>query len=134
MEDQFESLNMYFQKCEIQCEEDTSGQDKSLIEGEYWEFKEPKRVEAWSFHMISHTNLICFSYKFRSAQVFLTLSFEEKVNLDVEIDTHPMLKIKCMTLKSGIERLQQYHFTICLNKLLILFTMFPFLRSLEPTP
>ena len=83
--------------------------------------------------MISHTNLICFSYKFKSAQFFLTLSFEEKVK-DVEIDTHPMLKIKCMTLKPGIERSQQYHFTICLNTLLIPFLMSPFLRSLEPTP
>ena len=83
--------------------------------------------------MISHTNLICFSYKFNSAQVFLTFSFDKKVK-DVEIDTHPLLKIKCMTLKLSIERSQQYHFTICLNKLLIPFTMSPFLRSLEPTP
>ena len=83
--------------------------------------------------MIPHTNLICFSYKFRSTQVFFTLSFEEKVK-DVEIDTHPMLKIKCMTLKPGIERSHQYHFTICFNTLLIPFTMSPFLHSLEPTP
>ena len=133
MEDEFECLNMYFQKSKIQCEEDTSGEDEFLIEGEYWEFKEPERVEAWSFHMIPHTNLIYFSYKFRSVQVFLTLSFEEKVK-DVEIDTHPMLKIKCMILMPSIERSQQYHFTICLNTLLIPFTMSPFLRSLEPTP
>ena len=65
-------------------------------------------------------------------QVFLTLLFEEKVK-DVEIDTHPMLKIKCMTLKLSNERSQQYHSTICLNTLLILFTMSPFLRSLKPT-
>ena len=83
--------------------------------------------------MILHMNLICFLYKFTSAQVFLTLSFEEKVK-DVEIDTHSMLKIKCMTLKCGIERLQQYHFIICINTLLIPFTMSPFLSSLEPTP
>ena len=133
MEDQFKSLNMYFQKCEIQCEEDTTGPDEFLNEGEYWEFKEPERVKAWSFHMIPHTNLICFLYKFRSAQVFLTLLFEEKVK-DMEIDTHPMLKIKCMTLKPGIERLQQYHFSICINTLLIQFTMSPFLSSLEPIP
>ena len=133
MEDQFECLNMYFQKYEIQCEEDTSGEDEYLIEGEYLEFKEPERVKAWSFHMIPHIDLICFSYKFRSTQVFLTLLFEEKVK-DVEIDTHPMLKIKCMILKPGIERSQQYHFTICLNTMLILFRMSPFLHSLEPTP
>ena len=83
---------MYFWKCEIQCEEDTTGQDESLIEGEYWEFKEPKRVEAWSFHMIPHTNLICYSYKFSSAQVFLTLSFDEKVK-DMEKSSEVSLVI-----------------------------------------
>ena len=37
---------MYFKQSAIQFPEDPNENDENLIEGEYWEFKEPEKVEA----------------------------------------------------------------------------------------
>jgi hypothetical protein len=133
MENQIEALEMYFKRCEIQCEDEDTTADSTLIEGEYWEFIEPERVEAWSLHMIPFINKICFSYKFKNAQVFLQLTYHEVIK-EVEADTHPMVKIKCMTDIPGTRLKDQYHFAICLNSVQIPFQLSDFLTSLEPTP
>ena len=43
---------MYFKHSAIQFPEDPNEKDENLIEGEYWEFKEPEKVEAWGLMMI----------------------------------------------------------------------------------
>ena len=83
--------------------------------------------------MIPFLNQFCFSYKFKNAQVFLQLSYEEKVK-DVEADAQPLVKIKCMTTIPDVDKKNQYHFSICLDSVLIPFNMSPFFTSLEPTP
>ena len=124
-------LNMYFKKSAIQFPDDPNKKDENLIEGEYWEFKEPERVEAWGLMMIPNTNNFAFTYKFKNMQCFLNLPFLEKVK-DVESDAHPTLRVKCMTMIPNIE--DQYHFAICVDSVLIPFAIMPFLESLEPTP
>ena len=81
--------------------------------------------------MISNSNNFAFTNKFKSASCFLNLSFYEKVK-DVELDTHPTLRVKCVTdiLKSD----EQYHFAICMDSVRIPFVLMLLLESLDPTP
>ena len=131
MEEQLQVLNMYFKKSAIQFPDDPNEKDKNLIEGEYWEFKEPERVEAWGLMMIPNSNNFAFTYKFKNAQCFFNLSFLEKVK-DVESDVHPTLRVKCMTTIPDSK--DQYHFAICVDSVLIPFAITPLIESLEPTP
>ena len=133
MDDQMRTLEMYFKKREVQCDEDDLNADEDIIKGEYWEFKEPQRVEAWSLFMIPFTDDMTLSYKFKSAQVYLQLSFQVKVK-DVEADANPILKVKCITTISDVEKKNQYHFAIFIDSVLIPFNLSLFLSSLEPTP
>ena len=122
---------MYFQKSAIQFLEDPNEKDENLIEGEYWKFKDPEKVEAWGLMMIPNSNNFAFTYKFKNAQCFLNLSFLEKVK-DVEPDALPTLRVKCVTTIPECE--DQYHFAICIDSVRIRFAIMPLLESLEPTP
>ena len=133
MEDELATLQMYFRKCAIQCDEDDNNIDDQLIEGEYWEFKEPDRVEAWSLFMIPFKNEMTLSYKFKGVEVYLQVSFQAKIK-DVEAEMYPVVKIKCMTTILDIDKKDQYHFAVCIDLVLILFNLSPFLGSLDPTP
>ena len=131
MEEQLKVLNMYFKHSAIQFPEDPNEKDENLIEGEYWEFKELEKVEAWGLMMIPNSNNFAFTYKFKNAQCFLNLSFLKKIK-DVEPDTHPTLKVKCVTTIP--ESKDQYHFAIYIDSVHISFVITPLLESLEPTP
>ena len=122
---------MYFKLSAIQFPEDLNEKDEYLIEGEYWEFKELEKVEAWGLMMISNSNNFAFTYKFKNAQCFLNLSFLKKVK-DVKSDAHPTLRVKCVTTIPESE--DQYHFAICVDSVRIPFAITPLLESLEPTP
>ena len=122
---------MYFKHSAIQFPKDPNKKDENLIEGEYWEFKEPEKVEAWGLMMIPNSNNFAFTYKFKNAQCFLNLSFLEKVK-DIEPDTHPILRVKCVTTIP--ESKDQYHFTICIDSIRIPYAIMLLLESLESTP
>ena len=126
------TLEMYFKKREVQCDDDDLKANEDVIEGEYWEFKEPERVEAWSLFIIPFIDDMTLSYKFKSAQVYLQLSFQAKVK-DVEADANPIVKIKCMTTIPEVEKKNQYHFFVFIDSVLIPFNLSPFLTNLEPT-
>lgn len=127
------TLEMYFQRCEVQCDEDDNNADDHLGEGEYWEFIEPDKVEAWSLFMIPFMNEMTLSYKFKGAQVYLQISFQAKIK-DVEANSNPVIKIKCMTTLPDLNKNDQYHFAVCIDSVVIPFNLSPFLESLEPTP
>ena len=120
---------MYFKHSAIQFPEDSNEKDKNLIEGEYWEFKELEKVEAWELMMIPNSNNFAFTYEFKNVQCFL--SFLEKVK-DVKSDAHPTLRVKCATTIPESE--DQYHFAIYLDFVQIPFAIMSLLESLEPTP
>ena len=120
---------MYFKHSAIQFLEDPNKKDKNLIEREYWEFKEPEKVEAWGLMMIPNNNF-AFTYKFKNAPCFMYL-FYEKVK-DVELNAHPTLRVKCVTAIFGSK--EQYHFAICLDSICIPFVIMPLLESLDPKP
>jgi hypothetical protein len=134
MEDELRTLEMFFKKCEVQYDDDDDDNaDEHLIEGEYWEFLEPDRVEAWSLFMIPFTHEMTLSFKFKGANVYLQISFQTKIK-DVESDSKPVIKIKCMTTIPDIDKKDQYHFAVCIDSAVIPFHLSPFLESLEPTP
>ena len=122
---------MYFKHNAIQFPEDPNKKDENLIEGEYWEFKEPEKVKAWGLMMIPNNNNFAFTYKFKNAQCLLNLSFLEKIK-DIESDAHPTLRVKCVTTIPESE--DQYHFAICLDSVGIPFAITLLLDSLEPMP
>ena len=119
---------MYFRKCAIQCNKDDYNVDDHLIEGEYWEFKEPDRVEAWSLFMIPFKNEMTLSYKFKGVEVYLQVLFQAKIK-DVEVEMHPIVKIKCMTTIPDIDKKDQYHFAVCIDLVLIPFNLSLFLSA-----
>ena len=131
MEEQLKVLNMYFKHNAIQFPEDPNEKDENLIEGEYWEFKDSEKVEAWGLMMIPNNNNFAFTYKFKNVQCFLNLSFLEKIK-DVESDAHPTLRVKCVTTIPKSE--DQYHFAICIDSVRIPFAITLLLESLESTP
>ena len=122
---------MYFKKSAIQFLEDPNKKDENLIEGEYWEFKDPEKVKEWGLMMIPDSNNFAFTYRFKNAQCFLNLSFLEKVK-DVESDAHPTLRVKCVTTIPKSE--DQYYFAICIDSVRIPFAITSLLDNLEPTP
>ena len=83
--------------------------------------------------MIPFTNEMTLSYKFKGAEVYLQISFQTKIK-DVEADTNPVIKIKCMTTIPDINKKNRYHFIVCIDSALIPFNLSPFLESLHPTP
>ena len=121
---------MYFKHSAIQFLEDPNEKEENLIQGEYWEFKETMKVEAWGLMMIPNSNNFAFTYKFKNVQCFLNLSFFEKVK-DVKSDAHPTLRVKCVTTIPESE--DQYNFAIYLDSVRIPFAITPLLESLEPT-
>jgi len=74
MEDMTELLNVYFKKVDdVEPEEPTN--DKMLMEGDYWEFKDPKEVEAWSLKMVPYIDDMHFNMKYKKSQTFIPISF-----------------------------------------------------------
>ena len=52
--------------------------------------------------------------------------------IDVELDAHPTLRVKCVT--AILEGEEQYHFVICLDSVRIPFAITLLLQSLDPMP
>ena len=102
-----------------------------MMEGEYWEFTEPKTHKSWSFKMIPHTDNMHFNMKHKNLTAFLPILFDEKIKQLAE-DIFPEIRIHCVTTTLGVAAEDQYHFTIVLNSEKIYFNITPFLENLEP--
>jgi len=94
MEEMIELLNVYFKKIE-DIEPKDPITDKEMIEGDYWEFTNPKDVQAWSLKLILHTDNMNFNMKYYKSSLYLPISFDEKVKR-ITNDKYPTIKIHCM--------------------------------------
>jgi len=101
-----------------------------LREGDYWEFKEPKVVEAWSLKMVPHTDNMHFNMKYKKSTAFIPISFDEKVKR-IANGVYLEIKIHCITVKNDLPPDKQYYFTLLVNSAKIFFNIFPFLESLK---
>ena len=122
MGEQIQRLQLFFKRKEVDISDD-EGDDNS--DSEYWEFQNPKEVEAWSIALIPMTDFLHFRAKFRTAEDAMPISADEKVK-DVVWYTDNILLIHCETTASP-----PYFFTICLDNSASPFTTLYFLRSLN---
>jgi len=72
-----------------------------LKEGDYWEFKDPKEVEAWSLKIVPNIGDMHFIMKYKKSQAFISILFEEKVKRFTP-DIYPNIRIHCVTRKSNL--------------------------------
>jgi hypothetical protein len=132
MEEFVDLLKAHFTKIDdVEPEDDTN--DEMLIEGDYWEFTNPKEVEAWCLKLIPHTDNMHFNMKYRKTDVYLPISFDERVKRLSE-DKYPDIKVHCVTTKNEFAADKQYHFTLVINTDKMYFNISPLLQSMEPTP
>lgn len=132
MDLQIESLLRYYKRSSsVHCEDDAEGDDY-VTYGDYWEFEDPQAVEYWSLHMIGMTHDMCFVVKYKNNDAYLPMTYTEKVK-DVTEEDEAAINIHCVTTQVDKPPNKQYHFTICLNSILIPFNISHLLESLEPT-
>ena len=131
MEDIKASLAMYCNES-LRRSDDDSESDPLLKFGATWTFKDPDSLEAWSMEMIPFTHNMCFAFKFKRSQVFISLTKAERVK---ELDHlgDDIIQVKCMIGGVLINRADEYHFTIMLPSKAIPFTLAHLLKSLQPT-
>ena len=131
MEDIKASLAMYCNES-LRRSDDDSESDPLLKFGATWSFKDPDSLEAWSMEMIPFTHDMCFAFKFKRSQVFISFTKAERIK---ELDhlAEDIIQVKCMTGGVLINRADEYHFTIMLLSKAIPFTLAHLLESLQPT-
>ena len=110
---------------------DDSESDPLLKFGATWSFKDPDSLEAWSMEMIPFTHDMCFTFKFRRSQVFISFTKAERVK-EVDHLADDIIQVKCMTGGVLINPADEYHFTIMLPSKAIPFTLAHLLESLLP--
>ena len=76
MEEQIQRLQLFFKRKEVDISDD-EGDDNS--NSEYWEFLNPKEVEAWSIALVPMIDFLHFQAKFRTAEDAMPTSADEKV-------------------------------------------------------
>ena len=81
--------------------------------------------------MIPFTHDMCFAFKFKRNQVFISFTKVERVK---ELDhlADDIIQVKCMTGGMLINPADEYHFTIMLPLKAIPFTLVHLLESLQP--
>jgi len=100
MDDITELLDVYYKKIEdVELKDATN--DEMMIEGDYWEFIDPKVVEAWSLKMVPHTNNMHFNMKYKNSPLYLRISFDERVKR-IANDIFPEIKIHYVTTKNDL--------------------------------
>ena len=122
MGDQIQRLQLFFKRKEVNISNDD---DDDNSNSEYWEFFNPKEIEAWSIALVPMTEFLHFQAKFRTANDTMAISVDEKVN-DVVWYAENTVLIHCEATASP-----PYFFTICVNNLASPFSTLYFLRSLN---
>ena len=130
MEDIKASLAMYCNESPRRSDDDNES-NPVLKFGATWSFKDPDSLEAWSMEMIPFTHHMCFTFKFRRSQVFISFTKAERVK-EVDHLVDDIIQVKCMTGGVLINRADEYHFTIMLPSKAIPFTLAHLLESLQP--
>ena len=82
--------------------------------------------------MIPFTQDMCFAFKFKRSQVFISFTKAERVK-EVDHLADDIIQVKCMTGGVLINPADEYHFTIMLLSKAIPFTLAHLLESLQPT-
>ena len=93
--------------------------------GEYWEVKDPDRLESWSIALVPMTDNINFVMKFRASPYALPISADKRIQ-EVAYYKGNTVHIHCETTDA-----EPYSFTVVVNNSMSLFSVVPFLASLQ---
>ena len=121
MADQIERLSQFFVEKDVNLSDDEGDDNTS---GEYWEPKDPERLESWSVALMPMTENVNFVMKFSAAPHALPISADERIK-DVVHYKDNILHIHYETTNAD-----PYAFTIALNNGSSPFSVAPFLASL----
>ena len=121
MADQIKRLCQFFVRKDVNLSDDEGDDNTS---GEYWEPKDPERLESWSVALVPMTENVNFVMKFSAAPHALPISADECIK-DVVHYKDNILHIHCETTD-----VDPYAFTIALNNSSSPFSLVPFLASL----
>ena len=121
MADQIERLCQFFVRKDVDLSDDEGDDNTS---GEYWELKDPERLELWSVALVPMTENVNFVMKFSAAPHALPISADERIK-DVVHFKDNILHIHCETTDAD-----PYAFTLALNNSASPFIVVPFLANL----
>ena len=121
MTDQIERLCQFFVRKDVDLSDNEGDNNTS---GEYWEPKDPERLESWSVAVVPMTENVNFVMKFSIAPHVLPILADECIE-DVVHYKDNILHIHCETTDAD-----PYAFTIALNNGSSPFIVVPFLASL----
>ena len=102
---------------------DDEGDDTT--NGEYWEVKDPDRLESWSIALVPMTDNVNFVMKFCTGLHALPISADERIQ-EVAYYKGNILHIHCETTNA-----EPYSFTVVVNNTMSSFSVVPFLASLQ---
>ena len=122
MADQIQRLNNLFKKMDVNLSDD-EGNDTT--NGEYWEVKDPNRLESWSIALVPMTDNVNFVMKFRAGLHALPISADEQIH-EVAYYKGNTVHIHCETTDA-----EPYSFTVVVNNTMSPFSVVPFLASLQ---
>ena len=122
MADQIQRLNNFFKRMDVNLSDD-EGDD--TINGEYWEVKDPDRLESWSIALVPKTDNVNFVMKFRARPHALPISAEERIQ-EVAYYKGNTLHIHCETID-----VEPYSFTDVVDNTMSPFFVVLFLASLQ---
>ena len=125
MADQIQHLNSLFKRMDVNLSDD-EGNDTT--NGEYWEVKDPNRLESWSIALVPMTDNVNFVMKFHAGPHALPISAEERIQ-EVAYYKGNILHIHCETID-----VEPYSFTVIVNNTMSPFSVVPFLESLQGSP
>ena len=121
MADQIERLCQFFVRKDVNLSDDEGDDNTSR---EYWELKDPERLESWSVALVPMTENVNFVMKIFATSHALLISADEHIK-DVVHFNDNILHIHCKTTDAD-----PYAFTLALNNGVSLFIVVPFLASL----
>ena len=123
MADQIQRLNSLFKRMDVNLSDD-EGDD--TINGEYWEVKDPDRLESWSIALVPMTDNVNFVMKFRAGPHALPISADERIQEVAYYCKGNTVHIHCETIDA-----EPYSFTVVVNNTMSPFSVVPFLASLQ---
>ena len=122
MADQIQHLNNLFKRMDVSLSDD-EGDDTT--NGEYWEVKDPDRLESWSIALVPMTDNVNFVMKFRAGPHALPISADERIQ-EVAYYKGNTVHIHYETTDA-----ESYSFTVVVNNTMLPFSVVPFLASLQ---
>ena len=122
MADQIQRLNSLLKKIDVNLSDD-EGDDTT--NGEYWEVKDPDRLESWSIALVPMTDNVNFVMKFHAGPHALPISADEQIQ-EVAYYKGNTVHIHCETIDA-----EPYSFTVVVNNTMSPFSVVPFLASLQ---